>query len=317
MTTGDGPGGSTNDTARAPRSTMASRWLLPWRSPGEDRPGPSGRGSWRQRYGAPEEGARGALIASVSTVVFIVVVVLVVTNSPNWERVRNQFFNPEQFVNAWPAVLRGFWVDVQMFAWAIVAIPVVALVLAVARSFRGPAFFPIRVLAITFIDVMRGIPLILLILLLGFGLPALDIAGLPRGAMFWGITALTLSYAAYTAEIFRSGIDAVPESQRASARAIGLTQWQTLRYAILPQAVRNVIPALMNTVVSLQKDVALVSILGVREAVREAQIITARTFNYTAYVVATVLFLAVSIPLVRLVDRYARRDRERRSQVVS
>jgi polar amino acid transport system permease protein len=133
--------------------------------------------------------------------------------------------------------------------------------------------------------------------------------------MFWGVTALTLSYAAYTAEIIRSGIDAVPESQRSSARAIGLTQGQALRYAILPQAVRNVIPALMNTVVSLQKDVALVSVLGVREAVREAQIYTANTFNYTSYLAATALFLAVSIPLVRVVDHLTKRDRARRMQV--
>jgi polar amino acid transport system permease protein len=213
-------------------------------------------------------------------------------------------------------VLDGFWVDMQMFGYALVAIPIMSLLLATARSFRGPAFFPIRVLAIVFIDVMRGIPLILLILLLGFGVPALQISGLPTGAMFWGITALTLSYSAYTSEIIRSGIGAVSESQRASARAIGLTQWQALRYAILPQAVRNVIPAIMNTVVSLQKDVALVSVLGVREAVREAQIITSRTFNYTAYVAATVLFLAVSIPLVRIVDHLTQRDRRRRMQVV-
>jgi polar amino acid transport system permease protein len=262
-----------------------------------------------------EEGARGALIATVSTVVVFGLAVLFVVNSPNWPRVRHQFFDPGAFRDAWPDVLHGFWRDVQMFVWAIVAIPVLALLLAVARSFRGPAFFPIRALAVVFIDVMRGIPLILLILLLGFGVPALEIRGLPSTAMFWGITALTLSYAAYTAEIFRSGIDAVAESQRSSARAIGLTQWQALRYAILPQAVRNVIPALMNTVVSLQKDVALVSVLGVREAVREAQIITSRTFNYTSYVAATVLFLAVSIPLVRVVDYLTRRDRARRTQV--
>lgn len=264
---------------------------------------------------AREEGARAALIAATSTVVFVVVAVAVVVNSPNWPKVRDQFFDRDAFVEAWPDVLRAFWVDVQMFAYAIVAIPIVALVLALARSFRGPAFFPIRVLAITFIDVMRGVPLVLLILLLGFGLPALQISGLPSSAMFWGITALTLSYAAYTAEIIRSGIDSVPESQRASARAIGLTQGAALRHAILPQALRNVVPALMNTVVSLQKDVALVSVLGVREAVREAQIITSRTFNYTSYVVATVLFLAFSIPLVRLVDRINRRDRARRGPV--
>jgi len=269
----------------------------------------------RLASGLREEGARGALIATVSTVVFLAVAVALVVNSPNWPKVRDQFFNPTDFRDAWPAVLRGFWVDMQMFAYGLVAIPILALLLATARSFRGPAFFPIRVLAIVFIDVLRGIPLILLILLLGFGLPALQIAGLPDGAMFWGVTALTLSYGAYTAEIIRSGIGAVPESQRASARAIGLTQFQALRYAILPQAIRNVIPAIMNTVVSLQKDVALVSVLGVREAVREAQIITARTFNYTAYIAATVLFLAVSIPLVRIVDHFSQRDRSRRMQV--
>ena len=166
-----------------------------------------------------------------------------------------------------------------------------------------------------FIDVLRGIPLILLILLLGFGVPALQIPGLPNDALFWGLVALTMSYGSYTAEIFRSGIEAVPESQRASARAIGLTQWQALRFAILPQALRNVVPAFMNTVVSLQKDVALISVLGVREAVREAQVITARTFNYTSYVAATALFLLVSIPLVRVVDAITQRDRERRSRV--
>jgi polar amino acid transport system permease protein len=267
------------------------------------------------RAGGREEGARGALIAAASTILFVVVVVWWVSRSPNWPKVRDQFFNAEEFAASWPDVLRGFWVDVQMFLYGLLAIPVVALVLAVARSFRGPAFFPIRALAIGFIDVLRGIPLILLILLLGFGVPALDLPGVPSSAMFWGLVALTMSYSAYTAEIFRSGIESVPESQRSSARAIGLTQWQTLRFAVLPQAVRNVVPALMNTVVSLQKDVALVSVLGVREAVREAQILTSRTFNYTSYVVATVLFLLFSIPLVRLVDAYTRRDRERRSKV--
>lgn len=278
--------------------------------------GPPPGGRWRHLLSGSEEGARGALIAALSTVVFLGVVVWLVTSSENWPAVRNQFFNREEFQDAWPAIVDGFWLDVEMFVYAIIAIPIVALVLAVMRSFRGPAFFPIRLVAIVFIDVLRGIPLILLILLLGFGVPALEISGLPSSAMFWGLVALTMSYAAYTAEIYRSGIEAVPESQRASARAVGLTQWQALRFAILPQAIRNVVPALMNTVVSLQKDVALVSVLGVREAVREAQIITARTFNYTAYVAATCLFLLFSIPLVRLVDWYTRRERARRSQAM-
>lgn len=261
-----------------------------------------------------EEGAKAALIAVVSTVVFFGGAALLISRSPNWPRVKEQFFNGENFREAAPDVIDGFWLNLELFAYSMLLIPVVALIVAVMRSLRGPAFFPIRLLAVIYTDIFRGIPLILLILLLGFGVPALDITGLPNAATFWGMMALTLSYSAYTAEIYRSGIDAVPESQRSSARALGLTQWQSLRFAILPQAIRNVVPALMNTVVSLQKDVALISVLGIREAVREAQIYTSRTFNYTSYVVATLLFLAISIPLTRFVDWYTARDRAARSQ---
>lgn len=261
-----------------------------------------------------QEGFKSSLIAVVSTVVVFGGGALLIINSPNWPKVRDQYFSGEDFSASWPKVLDGFWVNLELFGYSTLAIAIVALVIAVMRSFRGPAFFPIRALATIYTDIFRGIPLILLILLIGFGLPALNINGVPRSPTFWGIVALTLSYSAYTAEIYRSGIDAVPESQRSSARALGLTQWQSLRFAILPQAVRNVVPALMNTVVSLQKDVALISILGVREAVREAQIYTARTFNYTSYVVATLLFLAISIPLTRVVDWYTARDRRLRSQ---
>lgn len=261
------------------------------------------------------EGAIGALIALASTVVVFGAITALVLTSPNWPRVRDQFFNPEDFSAAAPTVVRGFWLNLQMFVYAMVTIPVVALVIAVMRSVRGPALFPFRALAVVYTDFFRGIPVILLVLVLGFGVPALGIRAVPNSAIFWGIVALTLSYSAYTAEIYRSGIDAVPESQRASARALGLTQLQALRYAILPQAVRNVVPALMNLVVALQKDVALVSVLGVRDAVREADIYKARTFNYTGFVVATVLFLLVSVPLTRFVDWYAARDRARRSQV--
>ena len=261
-----------------------------------------------------EEGAKAAVIAVVSTVVFFGAAIALVATSPNWPDVRDQFFNPDDFRESAPDVIDGFWLNLELFFWAMLVIPVVALAVAVMRSLRGPAFLPLRLLAVLFTDIFRGIPLILLILLLGFGVPALDISGVPRRVTFWGLTALTLSYSAYTAEIYRSGIDAVPESQRSSSRALGLTQWQSLRFAILPQAVRNVVPALMNTVVSLQKDVALISILGIRDAVREAQIYTARTFNYTSYVVATLLFLAISIPLTRFVDWYTARDRALRSQ---
>ncbi len=280
--------------------------------------GPRGR---RSVFGSTaallnEEGARAGIIAVVSTVVFFGGAILLVVNSSNWPRVRSQFFNGEDFRESWPDVLDGFWLNIELFVYAMLLIPVVALLVAVMRSLRGPAFFPLRLLSVVFTDIFRGIPLILLILLLGFGVPALDLSGLPNSATFWGIVALTLSYSAYTAEIYRSGIDAVPESQRSSARALGLTQWQAMRFAILPQAVRNVVPALMNTVVSLQKDVALISVLGVRDATREAQIYTSRTFNYTSYVVAALLFLAISIPLTRLVDWYVARDRAQRSQAL-
>ncbi len=261
-----------------------------------------------------QEGAKATTIAVVSSIIFFGVAIVLIASSPNWPQVRNQFFNPENFVESAPAIVRGFWLNLQLFFYAILIIPVVALLVAIMRSLRGPVFFPLRFLARLYTDVFRGIPLILLILLLGFGVPALDLPGIPSSVTFWGLAALTISYSAYTAEIYRAGIDAVPESQRASALAIGLTQWQSMRYAILPQAVRNVVPAFMNTVVSLQKDVALISILGVREAVRNAQIYTAATYNYTSYVVATLLFLAISIPLTRYVDWYTARDRARRSQ---
>lgn len=261
-----------------------------------------------------QEGAKAGLIAVASTVIFFGGAAILIANSSNWPRVRDQFFNPDDFRDSAPDVIDGFWLNLKLFGWAMLVIPVLALAVAVMRSLRGPSFLPLRILAVIYTDLFRGIPLYLLIVVLGFGVPALQINGLPNSPSFWGITALSLSYAAYTAEIYRSGIDAVPESQRSSARALGLTQWQALRFAILPQAVRNVIPALMNTVVSLQKDVALVSILGIRDAVREAEIYKARTFNYTSYIVATLLFLAISVPLTRLVDWYTARDRSQRSQ---
>ena len=259
-----------------------------------------------------ERGARSALIAFVSTLVFFGAFAVIVVNSEAWPAFQNQFFNGEVFVGAWPIVVSGFWLDIQMFVVAEIAILAFALLLAAIRALRGPAFFPLRMLVIAFIDLIRGIPIILLILLLGFGLPALRLTGVPNSPLFWGVVALIISYSAYTAEVYRSGIESVHPSQVMSARSLGLTQTQTLRHVVIPQAVRNVIPALLNGLVSLQKDVALVYILGVREAVREAQIITARSFNYTPYVITAVLFLLISVPVARFADWYTERDRERR-----
>jgi polar amino acid transport system permease protein len=270
----------------------------------------------RLRDSLREEGARGSLIAFGSTIVVLGTILILVLNSEAWPAVQNQFFNGFHFRQSFPLVLRGFWHDIWMFLVAEVAILILALVVAVIRALRGPAFFPLRLMAITFIDVIRGIPMILLILLMGFGIPALQLRGVTSSGLFWGLTAIVLGYSAYTAEVYRAGIESVPESQRMSARSLGLSQVQTLRYVIVPQAVRNVVPALLNGFVSLQKDVALVFVLGVREGVREAQIYIGSTFNYTPYLAATALFLLVSIPLARYADWYTERDR-RRKQAIS
>lgn len=240
-----------------------------------------------------------------------------VLSSQAWPAVQKQFFNPSNFREVWPAVVSGFWLDIRMFLVAEVLILAFALVLAMIRSLRGPAFFPLRMLVIIFIDLVRGIPIILLILVLGFGIPALQLTGVPKDPLFWGVATLVISYSAYTAEIYRAGIESVHESQRMAARSLGLGQVQSLRYVLVPQAVRNVIPALLNGFISLQKDVALVFVLGVREGVREAQIYNARTFNYTGYIAATVLFLLVSVPVARFTDWYTERDRRRKQAVGS
>jgi polar amino acid transport system permease protein len=269
------------------------------------------------RQAIREEGALGALIAALSTVVVFGLLIWLIGRSDSWPEVRDQFFSRRHFKASWPDVLSGFWVNMKLFAIAQVLILVFSLLVAVIRSLRGPAFFPLRLLAILYIDLFRGIPLYLVIVLLGFGVPALQLDGVPSDPEFWAVVALVLSYSAYTAEVYRSGIDSVHESQRSAARALGLTQWQALRFAVLPQAVRNVIPALLNGLVSLQKDVALVSVIGIREAVREAEIYTSRTFNYTSYVAATVLFLLASVPVARFTDWYTTRDRRRRLQTMA
>jgi len=270
----------------------------------------------RFRAGLREEGARGALVAAASTIVVLGLIVAVVVTSDAWPAVQRQFFDGFHFRTAFPLVLRGFWRDIWMFLVAEAAILDLALLVAIVRALRGPAFFPLRVLAVGFIDVVRGVPMILLILLMGFSIPALQLPGVTNSPLFWGLTAVVLSYSAYTAEVYRAGIESVPESQRMSARSLGLSQMETLRFVIVPQAVRNVVPALLNGFVSLQKDVALIFVLGIREGVREAQIYIARTFNYTPYLAAALLFLVVSIPLARYADWYTERDR-RRKQAMS
>lgn len=238
-----------------------------------------------------------------------------VAGNENWPRIQVQFFNPEHMLAALPRVAKGFVINMEVWLIAMVCIGLWALLLAVVRSLRGPWFAPFRLLVVLYIDLFRGLPALLLVILFGFGIPALRIAGLPNSGLFWGGVAMVLAYSAYVAEIYRSGIDAVHEGQRAAAQALGLNEWQVMVHAILPQALRNAVPSLMNIVVALQKDVALLSVIGVRDAVREAQIYTAGTFNYSSLVVAALLFLLATIPMARLADWITARDRARRLQV--
>lgn len=254
-------------------------------------------------------------ISAISILIVFGALGWAITSAEQWPRIRLQFFNLDAMIAAFPRVLQGFWINIQVWLTVLAAILAWALALAILRSLRAPWFAPFRLMVVIYIDLFRGVPVLLLVLLFGFGIPALNLPGLPNSGLFWGGVAMVLSYAAYVAEIYRSGIDAVHEGQRAAARSLGLTEWQTLRYAILPQALRNVVPALMNIVVALQKDVALLSVIGVRDAVREAQIYTATTFNYSSLIVAAGLFLLATIPMARLADYLTRRDRMRRLQM--
>ena len=247
---------------------------------------------------------RGQAVAAVSSVVVLGGLVALVLTSPGWPNVRDTFFSWSAFKDSFPDVLSAFWLDVKMFCVIEVAVLIVGLVVALVRTSRVAALFPVRLLAAVFVDVFRGVPVILLVYLVGFGIPALELSGLPSDPIVLGGIALTLSYSAYVAEVYRSGIASIHRGQRDAALAIGLTEGQALRHVILPQAVRRVGPPLLNDFIALQKDVALVSILGVVEAFRQAQIISASTFNYTALMGAALLYLCVTIPLARILDRW-------------
>ncbi len=254
-------------------------------------------------------------IISISSVLLVIFVIsLAVTSAEQWPRIKAQFFDINAMIDVFPKVLHGFGINMAIWAISLVVIAIWALILAIFRTLHGPWFTPLRIFSIVYIDLLRGLPSLLLVLLFGFGIPALQMKGLPSSSIFWGSVAMISSYSAYAAEVYRSGMEAVHDGQKAAAKALGLSQWQTLRYAIIPQAIRNVIPSLLNLAVALQKDVALLSVLGVRDAVREAQIYTARTFNYSSLIAAAVLFLIATIPLARLTDYVTQKDRARRLQ---
>jgi polar amino acid transport system permease protein len=252
-------------------------------------------------------------IATVSTIIVVSVLATVTVNSEGWTQFQRAFLNPEHFVLSFPKIWDGFLLNVLLFVLIEPIVLVVGLVLALMRNLSSPVFFPLRFFAIAFIDLFRGLPAILVILMLGMGIPALRIDGLSASPLFWGAVACVLTSSAYTAENYRAGIESIHPSQRAAARALGLGHGQTMWYVVLPQAVRRVIPPLMSGFIALQKETALISVIGTMEATRAAQAYSATTFNFTSYLVAALLFVAITIPLTRLTDHLLRRSEIRRA----
>jgi polar amino acid transport system permease protein len=272
---------------------------------------PPARATRGPRLGLGAEGARSLLIAIVSSIVFFGLIAYVVVNSAGWPRVQAQFLDAELFWASLPKVVSKFWVNVQLFLIAEALILVFGLLLAVLRSMPGPVVFPLRLMATLYVDIFRAVPGVLVIIALGIGIPALRIQGIPKDEFFWAIVVLTLVYSAYVSEVYRAGIESVHASQSAAARSLGLSQLQTMRHVVVPQAVRRVIPPLLNDFIGLQKDTVLVSFIGVVEIFRQTQILTAANFNFTPYVATALVFLVVTIPLARFTDWLVIRERRK------
>jgi polar amino acid transport system permease protein len=292
-----GPPGAPEHQSNLPRG--------PYPPPGGDR---------RSKILAPfrGEGARGVWIAVASTVVFFTVLVVAIVNSSGWPQIKELFFDADIFRDTIGEIVDKFWRNVFIFVVAEVFVLMLALLIAVLRSLQGPVFAPLRILAAVYTDLFRALPTILVILLLGFGAPALQIRGVPHSDVFWAIVALVLVYSAYVAEVYRAGIQSVHPSQVASARALGLSRRKTLRFVVVPQAVRRVIPPLLNDFIGLQKDSALVAVIGYTEALRQAQITSAAEFDFTPFVALALVYIVITIPEARFVDWLVARDQRRR-----
>jgi polar amino acid transport system permease protein len=258
---------------------------------------------------APRRSRKGTLVAAISTIIACIAIAAVVGSSAAWPEVQHAFFNGERFANALPSVWGAFAINVQLFVFAELLILPIGLLIALARSVQAPALAPLRLFAMVYVDFFRGVPSILVIYLLGFGVPALQIPGLPKDPFFWALVTLVLIYSAYVSEVYRAGLESIHPSQERAARALGLSRIQSLRYVVIPQAFRRVIPPLLNDFIGLQKDTALVSILGVVDAFRRAQILKAADFNFTPLMTTAVIFLVITFPMTRFVDWLAARDR--------
>ncbi|MEU7176767.1 MULTISPECIES: amino acid ABC transporter permease [Streptomyces] len=283
------------------------------RPPAGDGYAPSRRRIERERFHRTRT-RRATAVAALSTLVTAVVLYFVITGSPGWQRTRETFFSAEYARQALPKVLEGLLLNLRLLVVCGAAVLLIGMLLAVARTLHGPVFFPLRALATAYTDFFRGLPLIICLLMVVFGVPALRLQGVTTDPVVLGGSALVLTYSAYVAEVFRAGIESVHPSQRAAARSLGLSSGQALRFVVLPQAVRRVVPALLNDLVSLQKDTGLVSIAGAVDAVYAAQIIAGKDFNYTPYVVAGLVFVALTIPMTRFTDWVTARMDRRRAQ---
>ena len=256
---------------------------------------------------------RSLLIALASSLAVIGLLVALIPQTPGWYKVKRSFFNGPILDETFPALLRAFVKDIQIFLWCAPCILVLGMLLAICRNVRSPLLFPLRLFAAAYTDIFRGIPVILTILLIGFGIPGLGMDRPWNSPYLWGSVALILAYSSYVSEVFRAGIESIHESQRAGARSLGLSTSQTLRHIIIPQAIRRVIPPLMNDFVSLQKDVALISLIGPIEILRQAGIDKSKYANFTPYVGAAIIFLLLTIPETRFVDHLMSRERRRTS----
>ncbi len=255
---------------------------------------------------------KGVAIATLSSALLILALIILIPRTPGWEKVQSSFFNSDILIKTFPSLLKAFLVDIAIFLWSLPAIAILGLLIALARDQKAPAMFPLRILGIVYTDIFRGVPVILTIFLIGFGIPGL---GLPRpwnSPYLWGTVALVLTYSAYVAEIIRSGIESVHESQRGAGKSLGLSEADTMRFIVLPQALRRVVPANMNMLVALQKDVALLSFIGPVEILRQAGVHKSLMANFTPYVGAALIFLAVTVPATRYADYLlAKQHRER------
>jgi polar amino acid transport system permease protein len=264
-----------------------------------------------RRIARSRRNRRNAIIAAISSVTVFGALAIILVTSPGWITLRDTFFKWAYGIEVLPKIILGFTTNITLTLIAGSSVAVVGLAIALIRTSRSPALAPFRILTTIYVDVFRGIPMLLVILLVGFGIPALQIKGLTNNVLVLGTIAVIITYSAYVAEVIRSGILTVHPSQRAAARSLGLSHFQTLRHVVLPQALKRVTPPLLNDLVALIKDTGLISILGVTDAVRAAQIQTAKSFNYTPYVMAALVFLAITIPLTRATDRMLRKTLER------